>query len=388
MRGPLIPEDYLGRRARVYGGERALLAEVLPSGVDAGERLEELAALARTAGVHVLGTVVQHRPRPDPATFLGRGKATEVRDLARERGADTLILGSELTPAQARNLEDWTGLKAIDRTQLILDIFAQHAGTREAALAVELAQLEYLLPRLRGWGQALTDPGGGIGTMGPGETRLEQGRRAIRRRIQAVKRELMKAAQDREVQASRRRRGGPPLVALVGYTNSGKSTLFNLLTGSDVLVEDKLFATLDTRIRRMALPEGVALLTDTVGFIRDLPHAIVPAFQATLGAVRDAAALLLVVDASSPVAAEHLRVTREVLSEVLGPGKTLPPVLHVLNKLDLVTTPEGEAGLALLRREAVPHVAVSARTGENVGELRAAIHALLLRSGIPLPAPA
>ncbi|MCX7750423.1 MAG: GTPase HflX [Candidatus Bipolaricaulota bacterium] len=386
MRSTLIPEDYLGRRARVYGGERALLADILPPGTSGPERMEELAALARTAGVHVLGTLVQHRPKPDPGTFLGRGKADEARALAQAQGADTLILGSEISPAQARNLEERTGLKVIDRTQLILDIFAQHAGTREAALAVELAQLEYLLPRLRGWGQALTDPGGGIGTMGPGETRLEQGRRAIRRRIQAIRRELRKVAQDREVQAARRRRGGLPLVALVGYTNSGKSTLFNRLTGSDVLVEDKLFATLDTRVRRMALPGGVALLTDTVGFIRDLPHALVPAFQATLSAVREAAALLLVLDAASPAAEDHLRVVREVVAEVLGPGAPFPPVLHVLNKLDLVTTPDREAALAALQREAVPHILVSAKTGENVDGLREALHSLLRRQGALLPA--
>ncbi len=374
----LIPtiEDYLGRRARVYGGERAILADALPSGVDDEERFAELAALAATARVAVLARTTQHRPRPDPATFVGRGKAEEIRDRAQDVGANTLIMGSELSSAQARNLEEATGLKIVDRSQLILDIFAQRAGTKEAALAVELAQLEYLLPRLRGWGQALTDPGAGIGTSGPGETRLEQSRRAIRRRIQTVRKELTKASQDRAVQQARRRRDGPPEIAIVGYTNSGKSTLFNQLAGSDALVEDKLFATLDTRVRRIALPEGEALLADTVGFIRDLPHQLVPAFQATLGAVRDAAALLVVLDAAAPAASEHLRVVRQVTAEVMADAPH-PPVLHALNKLDLIRTQADETRLAALRFEAVPHVAISAKTGDNLSLLRDSLQALL-----------
>jgi len=375
----LIPtiEDYLGRRARVYGGERAILADVIPPGEDGAERLAELSNLATTAGVHVLSRMVQHRRRPHPATFVGRGKAEEIRDQAAHVRADTLILGSELSPAQARTLEEATGLKIVDRSQLILDIFAQRAGTREAALAVELAQLEYLLPRLRGWGHALTNPGAGIGTRGPGETRLEQSRRVVQRRIQVVRKDLTKAAQDRAVQQARRRRAGPPEIAIVGYTNSGKSTLFNQLAGGDVFVEDKLFATLDTRVRRIALPRGEALLVDTVGFIRDLPHQLVPAFQATLGAVRDAAALLLVLDVTAPAASEHLQVVRQVIAEVVGQETAPPPVLHVLNKLDLVQTESGEARLAALRSEAVPHVVVSAKTGDNLPHLRETLHALL-----------
>jgi len=379
MRHGLIPtiEDYVGRRARVYGGERAILADVIPSGTDGGDRLVELSALANTAGVRVVATARQHRSRPDPGTYVGRGKAEEIRDQAHDTGADTLILGSSVTPAQARNLEEATGLKVIDRSQLILDIFAQRAGTKEAALAVELAQLEYLLPRLRGWGQALTNPGAGIGTSGPGETRLEQSRRAIRRRIQLVREDLQKVSQDRRVQQARRRRVGPPEVAIVGYTNSGKSTLFNRLTGCDVLVEDKLFATLDTRVRRMALPDGDVLLTDTVGFIRDLPHQLVPAFQATLGAVGDAAALLLVLDATDAAAEEHLRVVREVVAQIAGAERDPPPVLHVLNKVDLIATPEQEARLAVLREGTVPHVVLSAKTGRNVSALGPAVSSLL-----------
>lgn len=385
MRHGLIPtvEDYLGRRARVYGGERAVLADVIPPGSDGAERLAELASLATTAGVHVLATSLQHRPRPHPGTYVGRGKAEEIRDQARDLGADTVILGSEVSPAQARNLEETTGLKVVDRSQLILDIFAQRAGTKEAALAVELAQLEYLLPRLRGWGQALTNPGAGIGTSGPGETRLEQGRRAIRRRIQSVRSALRKVSQDRIVQQARRRRVGPPEIAIVGYTNSGKSTLFNRLTGCNALVEDKLFATLDTRVRRIALSGRDALLADTVGFIRDLPHQLIPAFQATLGAVGDAAALLLVLDGTDPAVDEHLRVVREVVAAIVGPDSAPPPVLHVLNKLDLVVTPEQEARLAALQVETVPCVALSARTGRNMSTLEAALASLVVSRTSP-----
>jgi len=381
----LVIEDYLGLRARIYGGERAVLVEVTPPGADPEERLEELAALAWTAGVQVVGKALQKRDRPDPATYIGKGKVAEVLELARQVGADTLIFGVELTPAQARNLEEFTGLKIIDRSQLILDIFALHAGTKEAALAVELAQLQYLLPRLRGWGQALSDPGGIVGTMGPGETRLEQSRRAIRRRIQALERELKEAARAREVRRARRRRFGPPEIALVGYTNSGKSTLFNALTRGDALVADQLFATLDTKVRRALLPDGrLVLVTDTVGFIRDLPPQLIPAFHATLEAVREASLLLFVIDAASPAALAHLEVVRRVVfTEVLRPEDPRPPVLYILNKLDLLTTPEAWARAEALLREAQPGVLVSAKTGENLDELRRLLGELL-----PAKAPA
>ncbi len=381
---PLLIEDYLGQRARVYGGERALLVEVTSPEKNPEERLAELSALAKTAGVTVVGTCVQRRTRPDPATYVGRGKVQEILDLARETWADTLIFGVELTPAQARNLEEHTGLKIIDRSQLILDIFALHAGTKEAALAVELAQLRYLLPRLRGWGQVLSNPGGIVGTTGPGETRLEQSRRAIRRRIQALERELKEAARAREIRRGRRRRFGPPEIVLVGYTNSGKSTLFNALTRGDALVADQLFATLDTKVRRTALPDGrVALVTDTVGFIRDLPPQLIPAFHATLEAVREASLLLFVVDVASPAAGEQLEVVRRVvLTEILKPEDPKPPVLYVLNKLDLLRSPEEWARAEMLSVEAQPSVLVSAKTGENLAELRRLIAGSLLR---PVP---
>lgn len=374
----LVIEDYLGRRARVYGGERALLIGVGAPEEDLRERLGELAALAQTAQVTVVGTAFQHRLKPDPATFIGRGKAEEVVAQAQEVRADTLIFGGELSPAQARNLEELTGLKVIDRSQLILDIFAQHAGTKEAAIAVELAQLQYLLPRLRGWGQALSNPGGGIGTMGPGETRLEQGRRAIRRRIQSLEREIEEARKAWEVRRARRRKLGPPEVVLVGYTNSGKSTLFNLLVKGDALVADQLFSTLDTKVRRAVLPPGQeVLITDTVGFIRDLPHSLVPAFHATLESVRDADLLVFLVDTSSPSAAEQLKVVEEVVfAEVLRPGDPRPPALCVLNKMDLLRTPEDWARAEGLLR-VHPGIIISAKTGENLDLLKTKIAELV-----------
>ncbi|MGB9861179.1 MAG: GTPase HflX [Candidatus Bipolaricaulaceae bacterium] len=377
----LVIEDYLGKRARIYGGERAILVEVVPPGLDPADRLSELSALAKTAGVVVVGTTVQRRERPDPATYIGKGKVLEVSELAKNLAADTLIFGVELTPAQARNLEEFTGLKIIDRSQLILDIFALHAGTKEAALAVELAQLRYLLPRLRGWGKALSDTGGIVGTMGPGETRLEQSRRAIRRRIQALERELKEAEQARGIRRSRRRRLGPPEIAILGYTNSGKSTLFNALTRGDAFVADQLFATLDTKVRRALLPDGrAALLTDTVGFIRDLPPQLIPAFHATLEAAREASLLLFVIDASSPAALEHLAVVRRVVfQEVLKPEDPRPPAIYVLNKMDLLVTPEDWARAESLLDQVQPGILVSAKTGENLRELRHLIAELLPR---------
>ncbi len=377
---PLI-EDYLGRRARLYEAERAILVGVLPPGRTSWEDeelLEELAALVRTAGAQVLAKVVQRRARPDPATFVGRGKVEELAALARDLSADVLVMGDELTPAQARNLEEATGLKVVDRSQVILDIFAQRAGTKEAELAVELAQLEYLLPRLRGWGKALTDPGGGIGTRGPGETRLEQDRRKVKRRIQAIRRRLSDADRVRELRRKRRRGLGVPQVAIVGYTNSGKSTLFRALTGADVLVEDKLFATLDARVRRAVLPGGRwALVADTVGFIRRLPHQLIPAFRATLESVREADLLLVVLDASSPFVLEHLAAVREVLAEQVFGDAPFPPQLYVLNKVDQVRTPDQEALLSRLRLEVAPSVAVSALFGTNMDALKEELSVML-----------
>lgn len=378
----LVIEDYLGERARIHGGERAVLVEVAPPGADGEERLSELRALAQTAGVQVVAWAIQRRDRPDPATYIGKGKVAEVWELARNHRADTLIFGVELTSAQARNLEELTGLKVIDRSQLILDIFALHAWTKEAALAVELAQLRYLLPRVRGWGQVLSNPGGIVGTMGPGETRLEQSRRAIRRRIQTILRELREAERARQVRRARRRRLGPPEIALVGYTNSGKSTLFNALTRGDALVADQLFATLDTKVRRALLPDGrLALITDTVGFIRDLPPQLIPAFHATLEAAKEAALILVVLDVASPAVLDHLRVVRQVLAEIFRFDEPKPSIIFALNKLDLLHTPADWARAENVLGQAQPGVLLSAKTGENLDALR---H--LISQALPKPA--
>ncbi|MCD6541694.1 GTPase HflX [Candidatus Bipolaricaulota bacterium] len=374
-------EDYLGRRARVYGGEKAILVGILPPGAAEEERetFEELRALAYTAGIFVVGQLLQRRARPDPATFIGRGKAEELRSLAEAFGADTALFNDELSPDQARTLEELTGLKIVDRTQLILDIFAQRAGTREAELAVELAQLEYLLPRLRGWGKALTNPGGGIGTMGPGETKMEIERRKVKRRIQAIRRALREADRVRELRRKRRLRSPIPKVAIVGYTNSGKSTLFRRLTGEEVLVEDKLFATLDTKVRKVALAEGrYVLVSDTVGFIRKLPHQLIPAFRATMEAAREADLLLNVLDASSPRLIEHFRAVERILAEeVFAPDEPRPPILHVLNKIDLVRDPRQEALLSELQLELERYVELSARLGWGLEGLKAAMAEIL-----------
>ncbi|MCD5408086.1 GTPase HflX [Candidatus Bipolaricaulota bacterium] len=379
---PLI-EDYLGRRARLYAAERAILVGVLPPGRlswEEEELMQELAALVHTAGAVVVGQVVQRRRRPDPATFVGKGKVDELAALARELAAEVLVMSDELSPTQARNLEDRTGLKVVDRAQVILDIFAQRAGTREAELAVELAQLEYLLPRLRGWGMALTDPGGGIGTRGPGETRLELDRRKVQRRIQAIRRKLQDADRVRALRRKRRQELGAPQVAIVGYTNSGKSTLFRALTGAEAPVEDKLFATLDARVRRAELPHGRwALVSDTVGFIRKLPHQLIPAFQATLETAKEADLLLVVLDASSPWALEHLATVRRVLAREVFRGQPLPPVLYVLNKVDRLRTPEERALLARLKLEVRPQVAVSALVGTGMEHLREKLSQALAR---------
>ncbi|MEW5826075.1 MAG: GTPase HflX [Candidatus Bipolaricaulota bacterium] len=360
-RRPLV-EDYLGTRARVYGTEQAILVAVVESG-DGASVLDELAALADTAGVPTLATVVQKRARPDGATFVGKGKLEEVRAAADEVGADVAIFSDDLTPSQARNLEEGLAIKVIDRTQLILDIFAQRAATKESKLQVELAQLRYLLPRLRGWGQALTRAGAGIGTRGPGETKLEIDREKIRRRIHAIERRLREATGERAVRRKRRETGEVPQVVLVGYTNSGKSTLLTRLAGAETLIEDRLFATLDTLVRRTSVALGrEVLLVDSVGFIRDLPHQLIPAFGATLEAVRAADLLLHVVDVARASWSEDYRSVIGTLEEqVFARGSERPPILNVLNKIDAV--PPG----------AVPNlegVAISAREGIHLETLR------------------
>lgn len=318
-------------------GERAFLFALewpKAEGWGAEESLEELARLAETAGLEVVGRSIQHRSQPDPSTFIGHGKVQELAALRGELGFDLLICDDELSPAQQRNLERQLDVRVMDRTELILLIFAQRAHSREAQLQVDLARLEYLLPRLAGAWKHLERQRGGTGTRGgPGEMQIELDRRQVRGHMAALRREL-ESVRERRARARARRAGGPPVVAMVGYTNAGKSTLFNALTGADVQAENKLFATLDPTTRRLPLPDGGwALLSDTVGFIQKLPHQLVAAFRATLEELRDADLLLHVVDASHPMASDQATAVYDVLEE-LDLGEK--PLLSVLNKADLL----------------------------------------------------
>jgi GTPase len=325
--------------------------------------VEELGLLAESAGATVVGTVIQERPRRDPATLIGKGKAEEVGRLGSDRGADVVVFDDELTPAQQRNLEESVDLKTLDRTQLILDIFARRAKSREGRLQVELAQLNYLLPRLAGRGVLLSRLGGGIGTRGPGETKLETDRRRIRQRIQSVKTEIERVRGSRRTRREARQRSQSPVVALVGYTNAGKSTLFSALTRSEAEASDQLFLTLDPLVRKMRVgPVKDVLLVDTVGFIKKLPHALVAAFRATLEEVAQADLLLHVLDASADDVEEREAAVEAVLAEI-GAGDR--PRLIVLNKVDRVAPPRGRA----LQEARPDSVLVSAQTGLGLSEL-------------------
>jgi len=324
--------------------------------------LEELAQLADTAGAEVLAQVVQKRPRPDAATFLGRGKVEELAGLCRESGAGLVIINRELSQAQARNLEEHAGARVIDRTQLILDIFARRARTSEGKLQVELAQLNYLLPRLMGRGIAMSRLGGGIGARGPGETRLEVDRRRIRKRIADLSREIAEVKKHRDLLRRSRKDAPFPLVALVGYTNAGKSTILTELTGASVLVEDKLFATLDPTTRRVILPNNeTVLLTDTVGFIQNLPHHLVAAFRATLEEVVEADLLLHVIDASHPYVEKQIAAVDKVLESL---GAAAKPSIMVYNKVDLL--PDGEMPIKVRGRQTVVLSALKGRGFEQL----------------------
>lgn len=338
------------------------------------DTLDELAALARAAGAEPVARVVQSRSVPDPATFVGKGKVAEIHDLVHATGADAVILDDELSPGQLRNLEERLRVKVLDRTALILDIFALHARSGEGKLQVELAQLNYLLPRLRGWGEAMSRLGGGIGTRGPGETKLEIDRQHIRRRISHLRKEIAHLSTSRKVKRSGRERSGIPQIALAGYTNAGKSTVMNALTHAGALVADQPFATLDPITRRLALPGGrKATVSDTVGFVRKLPHDLVEAFKSTLEEVARADLVLHVADASAADLAEQMAAVREVLAEI-GAGE-VPEVL-ALNKWDLVEESEGER---ILRRHP-DGVAVSALHGEGVEALLTSV-----AEGLPSP---
>ena len=369
--------------------ERVVLVGVWTEGTatDADNSLTELAELAKTAGSHVLEGLIQRRTRPDPSTFIGRGKVDELRVVVVDSGADTVICDGELSPSQLRTLEERVKVKVIDRTALILDIFAQHAKSREGKAQVELAQLEYFLPRLRGWGDSLSrqgggagggSGGGGVGTRGPGETKLETDRRRIRTRIAKLKRDISEMRTVRDTKRAVRRRHHVPSVAIAGYTNAGKSSLLNRLTGAGVLVEDALFATLDPTTRRSRTADGrVYTYTDTVGFVRHLPHQLVEAFRSTLEEVAQADLVVHVVDGTHPDPEEQVRAVREVLAEV---GAERVPELLIVNKTDAAD----EDTLVRLKRLWPDAVFASARTGAGFDALREAVEARLPRPAAEL----
>lgn len=362
--------------------ERVVLVGVYSGNAEQAEvSLRELAALAETAGSEVLDGVLQRRVNPDPATYLGKGKAKELAALVAELGADTVITDATLAPSQRRSLEDVVRVKVVDRTALILDIFAQHAKSKEGKAQVELAQLEYLLPRLRGWGESMSRQAGGraaagegIGSRGPGETKIEMDRRRIRNRMARLRTQIAGMAPARAERRSKRRISVIPQVAIAGYTNAGKSSILNALTGADVLVQNQLFATLDPTVRRARTPEGREYtLADTVGFVRNLPHELVEAFRSTLEEVGESDLILHVVDAAHPDPEGQISAVRTVLADIEGSAEI--PELIVFNKADL-TPPETEQRL----RAAYPRsVFVSAKTGEGMDALRGEIAQLLPR---------
>ena len=356
------------------GKERALLigvetpdTPVIMGVSEANISLRELVELAKTAGAEVIDTILQKRPSRDPAFLVGKGKLAEISKIVQEKEIDLIIFDEELSGSQLRNIEDFTNTKVVDRTGLILDIFGQRAKSREGRVQVELAQLNYLLSRLQGHGAALSRLGGGIGTRGPGETKLETDRRHIRRRIDYLKKELSDIRSQRQTVRREREKNKTPVIALVGYTNAGKSTLLNALCSADVFAEDKLFATLDTTTRKLDLGDNTTvLLSDTVGFIRKLPHHLVEAFKSTLEEAVLADLLLIVADASDPYAPDHVRVVNEILADL---GATNKPSILVWNKWDLVDkdfhTP--------FFRDRFIEVNISAVTGYGFEELKEAI---------------
>lgn len=363
--------DAAGGRAVDTDTERAILVGMQPPSISdfqAKESLQELAQLAKTAGAEVLDSSIQKRQAPDAATYIGKGKVSELALRSRELGATMVVVDGELSPSQQRKLEDAFGLKVLDRTALILDIFAQRAQTKEGKLQVELAQLKYSLPRLVGSGQAMSRLGGGIGTRGPGETKLETDRRRINTRIAFLENEVEQIKKHRGMQRKSRQKRGAVQVAIMGYTNAGKSTLLNTLTKSTVLAENKLFATLDPITRKLHLPGGdQVLLTDTVGFIQRLPTQLVAAFRATLEEVTDADVLLHVLDASHPAVEEHYQAVNAILEALEATDK---PTITALNKVDAVTDADA---LDRLRSMVSLPVEISALTGEGLQDLLATI---------------
>ena len=347
---------------------------------DSAERsIEELERLAETAGLEVVGTVVQQKDRPDSATYIGRGKCSELREFCENNDVDIAVFDDELSGSQMKNIEEIMDVAILDRTLLVLDIFASRAKSAEGRLQVELAQLQYRLPRLSGMGSSLSRLGGGIGTRGPGETKLETDKRHINRRIKAIKEKLEEVSKRREQTRNRRKKDGMPTVALLGYTNAGKSTLLNKLCGSDIYAEDKLFATLDTSVRKMKptsedrIPAEIEILfIDTVGFIRKLPHSLVDAFKSTLEESVNADLILNVVDAGDSEAEEHIRVTEEIISSL---GMDSKPMFLVLNKADTLASGTDSPSFEIehyKKASGMPVYYVSAKTGKGISQLKRA----------------
>ena len=355
--------------------------DVKREGVDPAYSLEELVQLAETAGVEVVSTMTQNREARDSKWFIGKGKVQELKAVMDELEANTAIFDQELSGAQVRNLEDALDAKIIDRTQLILDIFAQRAKTREGIIQVELAQLSYLLPRLSGHGKNLSRLGGGIGTRGPGESKLETDRRHIRNRIAELKRQLAEVVKHRNLHRERRKKSGVIQVALVGYTNAGKSTMLRQLTAADVFIENQLFATLDPTSRTWELPNGKeVILTDTVGFIQNLPHDLVAAFRATLEEVNEADLILHVVDASSPMRDDQMKVVADILQQ-LGAGAK--PEIVLYNKKDICDPAQRQ----LLHLDAT-HFLISAFDETDLAKVREAVQAQLIGGTVTYRIPA
>jgi GTP-binding protein HflX len=361
--------------------ERVVLIGIYTQGsiVDAENSMRELYALAETAGAVVLDGLLQRRANPDPSTYFGKGKAEELRGIVAATGADTVIADTELAPSQRRALEDIVKVKVIDRTAVILDIFSQHAKSREGKAQVELAQLEYMLPRLRGWGEALSRQGGGaggsgdgMGSRGPGETKIELDRRRIHTRMSRLRKQIKGFAPAREAKRANRNRFEVPSVAIVGYTNAGKSSLLDHITSAGVLVENALFATLDATVRKSVTADGRPYtLTDTVGFVRNLPHQLVEAFRSTLEEVGESDVIVHVVDAAHPDPGSQLATVRDVIGEI---GARDIPEIVVFNKVDLLQDDDQRLLLRALEPSAI---FVSARTGEGVDELQARIAELV-----------